>query len=144
MPIYDFGCACGQVTELRKGYGVTSAPCPSCGNEARRVAVYREQAIVTETGARNGRRAEVPLSDRRYNVSRFQEVTQELDYAHKKAENEVGHELPSPNYYKHALARAEGIDPNFRASQQNRRLRKRAQRRELEEAAQAEGSTLRG
>ncbi len=144
MPTYDFGCTCGQVTELRKGYGVTSIPCPACGNEANRLAVYPGQFIVTETGAKGGRRAEVPLSDRRYNVSRFEEASQELDYAHVKAENEVGHELPSPSYYKHAMARAEGINPNFRASQENNKLRKRAKRRELVEAAAAEGSTLDG
>lgn len=127
MPVYDFSCVCGQVTELRKGYEVVSVPCPVCGNEARRAAVYREQGIVTES-------APIPLSDRRYNVSRFQEVTQELDYSHTKAENEVGHELPAPNIYKHAMARAEGIDPNVKATGARRAAAARARAREEADA----------
>lgn len=128
MPVYHFSCTCGQVTELRKGYDIVSIPCPVCGNEARRAAVYREQGIVTES-------APIPLSDRRYNVSRFQEVTQELDYAHGKAENEVGHDLPSPNVYKHALARAEGIDPNVKATEARREVAARARAKEVTDAS---------
>ena len=109
---------------------VTSVPCLSCGASAKRQSVYLV-SIQGETVARP-------------NVARYQEMGMELDYAHTKAENEVGHELPSPNYHKHAMAKAEGIDPNFRASQENNRLRKRAKRRELVEAAAAERSTLRG
>ncbi len=131
MPTYDFACSCGAVTEERRGYDDMVIPCPSCGATASRVPVYRHQYIVGATVARP-------------NISRYQEMGAELDYAHTKAESEVGHELPSPNYHKHAMARAEGINPNFRASQENNKLRKRAKRRELAEAAAAEGSTLRG
>ncbi|KKL48824.1 hypothetical protein LCGC14_2321630 [marine sediment metagenome] len=40
MPIYDYRCNCGEVTEARRGVGFTSIPCPACGRTAAREAVY--------------------------------------------------------------------------------------------------------
>ena len=121
MPRYDYICSDEHVTEATRGYEVTTISCPLCGAPAQRQSVYLV-AIQGETVARPS-------------ASRYQEMGAELDYAHGRAENDVGHELPAPNYYKHQLARAEGIDPNARASAMNRKLNQRARKRELKEAA---------
>ena len=129
MPRYDYVCRLGHKHELVRPYNAAVALCSSCNDQefSFRQAVYQEQSIITES-------APIPLSDRRHNVSRFQEVTQELDYAHTKAENEVGHELPSPNVYKHAMARAQSIDPNVRATEARREVAARARAKEVADA----------
>ena len=49
MPIYDFCCSLGHVTEARRGYDEIKIKCPLCGEMAFRLAVYHEQGIVTES-----------------------------------------------------------------------------------------------
>ena len=49
MPLYDFSCGCGRVTESREGIGVTAIPCP-CGRIAARVSVYRDQGVIFSGG----------------------------------------------------------------------------------------------
>lgn len=36
IPLYDFVCECGEVTEARRGVDVKSIPCPACGEKAVR------------------------------------------------------------------------------------------------------------
>ena len=48
-PIYDYGCPLGHTTESREGYDTVKITCPRCGAKAYRLAVYREQGIVTES-----------------------------------------------------------------------------------------------
>ena len=98
MPYYDFGCACGQVTERRLGYEVAAILCPACGKRAQRRAVYLTTNIVDS--------APVPLSDRRYNVSRFKEASEEIDYNHRCEEERRGQELSHPSLYKAGVTRA--------------------------------------
>jgi putative FmdB family regulatory protein len=57
MPLYDYRCNEGHVTEVRAGYDVKTLPCPTCGREAHRIPVYRVQYINGETVAKGGRRA---------------------------------------------------------------------------------------
>lgn len=102
MPLYDYSCECGVVTEARAGYGVESLPCPACGQVAKRQAVYRVSLSGLPTDA--GRQ-----SDRRKSRQRFadyREASQELGRAHTQSENEAGHPIQAPNYYEIGLARA--------------------------------------
>lgn len=55
MPLYDFLCPNGHVTELRAGYDDAAISC-ECGAVAQRQAVYLEQSTITETGAVAGAR----------------------------------------------------------------------------------------
>ena len=57
MPTYDYRCdACGEVTERREpGTDLQAILCPECGKVAPRVAVYRSQHIICETGPKGGR-----------------------------------------------------------------------------------------
>ena len=118
MPLYDFGCPCGQVTELKKGYGVTAIPCPSCGNEASRLAVYAEQFISGETCPKGNatRAGNITDSKGRTRVSLFQEACQEMNHAHTKAENEQGRKLESPNLYKAGVERARQMGAQIRGT----------------------------
>jgi len=107
-PRYDYCCECGKTTESVQGMEVVFIPCPKCGRPAKRSACYTPY-LHTESGVRTGpsdRRANIKDEHGRTRVSVFQEASQEIDYRHTKAENEVGHELPHPDLYKRALRRA--------------------------------------
>ena len=110
MPIYDYICelGCGTVEAMR-GYDNDETGCPKCSGPARRKSVYLTFNVT-------GSGATVPLSDRRYNVSEFQEASQEIAYAHGKAENEQGRELKSPDLYKAGLAQARRTGAPIRAN----------------------------
>jgi len=108
MPRYDYVCECGTTTESVQGMDVTFIPCPKCGAPARRSPLNLPY-LHTETGVRMGpsdRRANIKDKHDRTRLSVFQEATQEIDYLHKKDENDAGRELPHPNLYKRALQRA--------------------------------------
>ena len=44
MPLYDYACRCGRVTESREAMDVVLIRC-KCGGMASRQGVYREQYI---------------------------------------------------------------------------------------------------
>ena len=48
-PWYDYSCSLGHTTESREDYDTVKITCPLCGDKAWRLAVYREQGIVTES-----------------------------------------------------------------------------------------------
>lgn len=75
MPRYDYGCAAGHTTESVQGYGTEAIPCPVCGGEARRAAVYRDQFIRGETVA-TGRTMRSGAKDEkgRYNLGHVNEA----------------------------------------------------------------------
>ena len=106
LPVYDYVCAEGHVHELRRGYDEEQIACPECDNPAVRTGVYADQYIFGDTCAKNQRRAEVPRDEKRYDVSLFQEAGAELEYAHTKAEESAGKELPRRNLYTEAIKRA--------------------------------------
>lgn len=117
MPLYIYRCRRGHETEMRAGYDDSCLPCPRCNRLAERVPVYRDQYISGETVARNGisreagRKANIKDKHDRTRVSVFREASEEIDYYHKKAENEAGRELPHPDLYKRALKRAKAENP---------------------------------
>ena len=110
MPLYDYRCENGHVTERKADYALEYIDCPECDAAAGRVATYQNQYIRGETVAKGSSRAtrEGNIKDKhgRTRVSVFQEASAEIDYAHTKAENEAGRELPSPKLYKKAMRRA--------------------------------------
>lgn len=57
MPLYDYRCVGGHVTEAKRGREVVSIPCPACKRQAARQAVYQEQYIAGETVAKGVPRA---------------------------------------------------------------------------------------
>jgi len=53
MPLYEYACRCGEVTEtIRKG-SVKSVKCPKCGRKAKR-QMSASNAIVKGYNAKNG------------------------------------------------------------------------------------------
>ena len=48
-PFYDYACRTGHTTESREDYETVKIKCPYCGEMAFRLAVYREQGIITES-----------------------------------------------------------------------------------------------
>lgn len=37
MPVYEFECTCGQITEDLVKMGTSSIPCPKCGKTAHKI-----------------------------------------------------------------------------------------------------------
>ncbi len=54
MPRYDYRCSNGHEFERYAGIDDDTVECPFCGKEAQRLAVYKNQAIITETGVGHG------------------------------------------------------------------------------------------
>ena len=112
MPLYDYICAEGHVEEARRGYGDDIVPCPApgCGEPAVRSPIYDSQFIVTETGAKEHRRADVPREERylkpKYDL--FREASQEVDYAATKVEASTGREVRN-RYWKEGVSRARAL-----------------------------------
>ena len=106
MPVYDFACKCGEVTEARVGYETSSLPCPACGTPARRVAVYAYQSTITETGS-YPRLDNAKSPDGKYRLSNFQEASAEIDYAASRIEQREGKPVKIPSAYKAGRREAE-------------------------------------
>ena len=79
MPLYDFRCGNGHLTESRQGIGTDAIPC-RCGASAQRVPVYREQYISGETVAtgRTSRKHEALDDHGRFQMGRIVEAQHEL------------------------------------------------------------------
>ena len=93
MPFYTFVCEKGDRTEVRAGYNVESIPC-KCGLSAQRLAFYAPPTL----------RLLTPRFEA--NQERFLDRAPYIDYAHEKAEQEVGRRMPRPKWYNAAIARA--------------------------------------
>ena len=99
MPVYDFQCERGHLTEERQGIEIESIPCRRvrCGGIARRLGVYRKQYL--------GADVPIPVSDMRIgqDVSEYEEAMGEVSYAYDKAEKKM------PNYMNIAKKRARAM-----------------------------------
>lgn len=99
MPLYTYICRAGHEKDERTEYGDnTPRTCPTCGEDAERQTVYLITPF-TESGVAIGRRATVPLDEKRVKVSKFQEAAAELEYNHKKLEETMQKEIPTPDYF---------------------------------------------
>ena len=101
MPLYRYGCECGNQWEQRAGYEDGALLC-RCGKWARRAQVYYDQFINAETGPKGGRKNEVPREEKSYRreFKEYREAAAEVDYAYTKAEAQA------PNFYKEGVRRA--------------------------------------
>lgn len=99
MPIFDFICGCGEVTEARVGRGVNTLPCSGCRQTAKRSAVY--QVVIGAT-------------EKKYRVSDFQEASAELDHAASQIEQREGVPVKIPSPYKAGLRKAEQMGAKIR------------------------------
>ena len=107
MPIYDFACPCGEVTEARAGYDTSALPC-ACGQLAKRVAVYQYQYTITETGGKSTPRLNNAKSEKgKYRVSDFIEASSEIAHEAEKTEKKEGKPVKIPSFYKAGLKKAE-------------------------------------
>ena len=110
MPLYDYECDRGHVTESRQGMDIEFIPC-RCGLPAERVQVYRNQFIHAETGPKGGLKNPVPVNEMRLgrDVSEFEEASGEVAYAYAKEERDP------PNLYAKAMDRVKKINPKVKA-----------------------------
>ena len=112
MPTYDFICSAGHVREARRGYDeeVIACPEPACFELAVRVPINENQYVVTETGARDHRKAPVPRDERymRNEYQLYREASAEIDDKYSKAEESIGRPL-NPRLYEHGLQRARDL-----------------------------------
>ncbi len=98
MPILAFSCSEGHETEkLVRSYDVQEIPCPACSGPASRKSVYR----VAVTGF-----ARAPVSQREIKTRDFTEASAELEYAHQRAEQREGREIPPPPLWQTAKREA--------------------------------------
>ena len=96
MPVYDYGCENGHITEARRGFSVTSIPCATCGTDAQRRSVYRFGV------------SGVPQP--KYRLTEYQEAGQEANYYHERMEQDRGQPLAQRDLVRGAIkqARAQG------------------------------------
>ena len=97
MPLYDYGCDRGHVTESRQGMDIAFIPC-RCGLRAMRVQVYRDQYMQAETGPKGGLKNRVPKDEKPWGkrYREFREASDEIHYAAERAE------VQPPPLYKEA------------------------------------------
>ncbi len=116
MPRYDYACKCGTVVEEVRGYEEDSISCSSCSATAQRVSVYlpyiRGDTMPRGQATRAGN---IKDSKGRTRVSLFTEASEEMNYAHGRAEQEQGRELASPNLYKAGVERARQMGAQIRS-----------------------------
>ena len=96
MPLYEFRCAEGHVTERLASRDTELVSCP-CGQAASRQSVYK----FGFTGF-----SRVPLDQRTYDLRHVQEAGAELDYAESRQTDVEGKPQPSVNLWNEAKSRA--------------------------------------
>ena len=91
MPIFDYVCPVGQVTESRQNRDVGSIPC-SCGEKAEKLSVYR-------FNLGGGLQP-------KYHVSEYQEAASEANYYHGRMEETKGEIIRPRDLVKEAKQKA--------------------------------------
>ncbi len=113
MPLFDFVCSAGHVTEALRSSGTAAIDC-ACGEVAQRRSVNR---VAAQMGAeadwsspvRDGGRIRKPVSERKISLRQYREATEQLEYEHTTAENAAGHTLPTVPLAQIAMARAKEL-----------------------------------
>lgn len=93
MPLYEFECDSGHVTELVRSGSTSSVPC-SCGLPAGRRAVNRIALGSVES---------------RYAYKDFVEAHAEIEDAHAKVEQREGVKVERPDFYGAAKRQVDQI-----------------------------------
>ena len=91
MPLYDYLCNQGHVTEKLVGGRVETIPCPLCGQDARRSEVCRVSYVIKNQSERIGKK-----------YDRFKEASAEIDYTCKKFESETNAKVPDLGLWQKA------------------------------------------
>lgn len=109
MPLYDYRCPAGHVSEALASMDCTTIVCRRCDATAERLGAYR--VAVTQ-----------PEVDVRGKFRRFQEATAELDASARTVESSTGQGVTTPNYWTAARQRltamhARGEAPAVRKEQ---------------------------
>lgn len=99
MPVYDFECTQGHITESRQGRETETISCP-CGGLARRLSVYR-------FNLGGGLQP-------KYRVSEFQEASQEANYYHDRMENLKGEPIPRIDAVREAKRKVRSMGAQVR------------------------------
>lgn len=96
MPLYDYRCVRGHVTESIQSVTQSVIPCAVCQSPANRMSVY--VFGITK-----------PEVDTRGMFRRFQDASAEIDRAATKVEQSTGQAVKTPNFWKQAQARAQAM-----------------------------------
>lgn len=94
MPLYDYRCDRGHVTEAIQPMDRGFIWCPWCDSPADRVAANRVAITAPEV-------------DTRGMFRRFTEASAELDHAATRVEQSTGQAVKTPNYWLAAKQRAQ-------------------------------------
>lgn len=94
MPLFDFRCSNGHVSEAIRPSEVVGIACPRCARMARRNGVNRGIGVVG------------PTTDTRGMFRRFTEASAEIDHAASSIEANTGQPVRTPNLWKAAQQRA--------------------------------------
>ena len=99
MPLYIYRCAAGHATEVRQRSDVRVIEC-GCGMVAERQTFYATQI---------GGRARTPVGERKISVRAFTEASEQVAYQHEQAVESAQREVPGPQLWKAAKARAAAL-----------------------------------
>lgn len=115
MPLYDFRCADGHVTEALVARGVAVAPCRDCGEEAQRVAVSPVAFAIHEPEVRKPVRGIARKGER---VANYLEAYEEVEDRAKHDDNPeiaVLERETRPAYYRaRARLASDGKDARYK------------------------------
>lgn len=96
MPLFTYRCPAAHETELLRPRDVEVVSC-ACGEPASRQSVYP----ISFSGF-----LRPPVDQREIKMGAFNEASQELAYAHERAEYKTGETLPTPPLWRTAKAAA--------------------------------------
>ena len=114
MPLFDFICADGHITERLRPASVHEVVCPQCGAPAQRGEV---NLVSMQMGAdanwsplvRDGGRIRTSVNERPIHLRQWREATEQLAYEHERAEESAQRKLPSPPLADIAIKRARAM-----------------------------------
>jgi len=112
MPFYTYKCEAGHETDSRARYGDnTPRTCPVCGRLAKRQTVYLITPFLTEEINRHitPQYLQEQRDNKGIKVSKFMEAAEELDYEHKKQEEILQKEIPTPDYFHEGYRQGKAI-----------------------------------
>lgn len=114
MPLYEYECNAGHLTEAVRPLLTASVICPHCGSTAARRAVSR---VAVRVGAENdwtssvrdNGQIRVPVAERKVHTRLYDEASQQLEYQHAQAEESAQRTLPEPPLARAALRLAKRL-----------------------------------
>ena len=107
MPLYEFVCDCGTVTEALCSRDTAAVACPQCGNEAGRrpfyaaaghIAAVHDSQFVNDHG--------------HYRLDLFEEASAEAGDRYERRRQQ-GEQVKTPNYLGQGLKMARQRDPRI-------------------------------